>query len=442
MDAMKEDSGVEGGLVEGGIAEDGSGKDVLAEGSLVEGGTGNGAVNDHHQFGMKWKGKGKARAAEPAIEHYDIEVSLTSGFEEKNTVGFYKNVKFNECVLEDASFQYCTFVNVCFDKCNFEKTLFANVYLKDVQFTGCNFNGNTWMYDRLESRKIGPGNLSELFPTKSKTGSGVPSECLDAGFLQMQLALTDGSYVQLDETLAKQLQDEENSKPHALSQAPDSKIESGVASDGNDRQTRKYEISRGGPAIGERAHLGYDAGIVTGFDENGYPLVENPYFPSETSIERALAATASTSAASTPTAQHHPPQRQLIRIHNAAETTAPTPPPAPIPAAPQPPRARVPHFKLACEERREREAAEAADVAAFVQSTARVQSAAEVARIAAWNAETVAAQPDLAARLRDRTSGRAARVVPLLAGEGVVVAEGDVVVVRKTAGKGDGWESE
>jgi len=62
MDAMKEDSGVEGGLVEGGIAEDGSGKDVLAEGGLVEGGTGNGAVNDHHQFGMKWKGKGKARA--------------------------------------------------------------------------------------------------------------------------------------------------------------------------------------------------------------------------------------------------------------------------------------------------------------------------------------------------------------------------------------------
>ncbi|KAK0794957.1 hypothetical protein LTR38_009055 [Friedmanniomyces endolithicus] len=426
MDAMKEDSGVEGGLVEGGIAEDGSGKDVLAEGGLVEGGTGNGAVNDHHQFGMKWKGKGKARAAEPAIEHYDIEVSLTSGFEEKNTVGFYKNVKFNECVLEDASFQYCTFVNVCFDKCNFEKTLFANVYLKDVQFTGCNFNGNTWMYDRLESRKIGPGNLSELFPTKSKTGSGVPSECLDAGFLQMQLALTDGSYVQLDETLAKQLQDEENSKPHALSQAPDSKIESGVASDGNDRQTRKYEISRGGPAIGERAHLGYDAGIVTGFDENGARA------GSHCIHLRGI----------DPPAQHHPPQRQLIRIHNAAETTAPTPPPAPIPAAPQPPRARVPHFKLACEERREREAAEAADVAAFVQSTARVQSAAEVARIAAWNAETVAAQPDLAARLRDRTSGRAARVVPLLAGEGVVVAEGDVVVVRKTAGKGDGWESE
>ncbi|KAK0934415.1 hypothetical protein LTR29_014006 [Friedmanniomyces endolithicus] len=441
MDAKKEDSGVEGGLVEGGIAEHGSGKDVLAEGGLVEGGPGKGAVHNDHNFGMKWKGKGKARATEPAIEYYDIHFKLTSGFEEKNTVGFYKNVKFNGCVLEDASFQYCTFVNVTFDNCNFEKTLFANVYLKDVQFTECNFNGNTWMYDRLESRKIGPGNLSELFPTKSKSGSGVPSECLDAGFLQMQLALTDGSYVQLDETLAKQLQDEENSKPQALSKVPDLKIESGVASGGHDRQTWTKGISRGGPAIGERAHLGYDAGIVTGFDENGYPLVENPYFPSETSIERALAATASISSASTSTPQHHPPQRQLIRAHNAAETAAPAPPPAPIPAAPQPPRARVPHFKLACEERREREAAEAADVATFLQSTARMQSAAEVARIAAWNAGTVAAQAQCAARLRDRWVD-VGRVVPLLAGEGVVVAGEDVVAARKAAGKGDGWESE
>ncbi|KAK1810284.1 hypothetical protein LTR12_015348 [Friedmanniomyces endolithicus] len=433
MDAMKEDGRVEGVLAEGDLAEG-----VLAE----SGTTGKDAVEEERNFGMKWKGKGKARAAEPAIEHYDIEVSLTSRFEEKNTVGFYKNVKFNECVLEDASFQYCTFVNVTFDKCNFEKTLFANVYLKDVHFTGCEFIGNTWMYDRLENSQIGADEMHQLFPTKSKTGSGVPLECLDAGFLQMQLVLTDAPQVQPDEALAKQLQDEENSKLYALSKVAESKVGSEVASGGNDRQTWKYEISRGGPAIGERAHLGYDAGIVTGFDENGYPPVENLYFPSETSIERALAATASISSASTSTPQHHPPQRQLIRIHNAAETTAPTPPPAPIPAAPQPPRARVPHFKLACEERREREAAEAADVAAFLQSTARMQSAAEVARIAAWNAETVAGQPDFAARLRDRASGRVTRAVPLLAGEGVVAAEGDVGAARKAAGKGYGWESE
>ncbi|KAK0277261.1 hypothetical protein LTR54_016292 [Friedmanniomyces endolithicus] len=433
MDAMKEDGRVEGVLAEGDLAEG-----VLAE----SGTTGKDAVEEERNFGMKWKGKGKARAAEPAIEHYDIEASLTSGFEEKNTVGFYKNVKFNECVLDDASFQYCTLIDVTFEDCNFEKTVFANIHLKDMHFVDCNFLGNTWMYDRLESCKIGPSNLSELFPTKSKMGSGVPSECLDAGFLQTQLALTDGSYIQLDETLAKQLQDEENSKPHALSQTPDSKSESGGASDGNERQSWKYEISRGGPAIGERAHLGHDAGIVTGFDENGYPLVENPYFLSETSIERALAATASISSASTSTPQHHPPQRQLIRVYHGAEITAPAATPAPIPATPQPPRARIPHFKLACEERREREAAEAADVAAFVQSTARVQSAAEVARIAAWNAETVAGQPDLAARLRDRASGRVTRVVPLLAGEGVVVAGEDVAAARKAAGKGDGRESE
>jgi len=78
-----------------------------------------------------------------AIEYYDITFNLTSGFDEKNTVGFYTNVKFNECVLDDAKFQYCTFVNVTFDKCNFKKTLFANVYLNDVHFTRCDFIGNT-----------------------------------------------------------------------------------------------------------------------------------------------------------------------------------------------------------------------------------------------------------------------------------------------------------
>ncbi|KAK0787257.1 hypothetical protein LTR91_008702 [Friedmanniomyces endolithicus] len=448
MDAKKEDGRVEGGLAEGGY--------------------GKVAVDDDHQFGMKWKGKRKARATEPAIEYYDMKFSLTSGFEEKNTVGFYKNVKFNECVLEDASFQYCTFVNVTFDDCKFEKTLFANVYLKDVHFVDCKFLGHAWMYDRLESRKIGPGIMSELFPTKSKMGSGVPSECLDAGSLQMQLAVTDGSYVQFDKVLAPRLQDEENSKP-SLSEPSNSRPRSGVARGGDDRQTWKYEISKGGPATGERAHLGFDAGIVTGYDEHGYPLVENPYFPSETSIDSAAAhgqdpsalleGTASISSASGSTAQHHAPQRQLIRVYSGAESDAAAARPAPIPATPQPPKARVPHFKLACEERREREAAEAADVAAFVQRTARVQSAAELARIAAWNAETVAAQAQFAARLRDRASGRVTRVVPLPAGEGVLIAGGDVVAAsasggasvggcaenpaaRKTAGKGDGWESE
>ncbi len=42
MDAKKEDGRVEGGLAEGGY--------------------GKVAVDDDHQFGMKWKGKRKARA--------------------------------------------------------------------------------------------------------------------------------------------------------------------------------------------------------------------------------------------------------------------------------------------------------------------------------------------------------------------------------------------
>ncbi|KAK0903446.1 hypothetical protein LTR57_019178 [Friedmanniomyces endolithicus] len=425
MDAERND-----GLVESG----------QAAGSSVDGGLEKRAVDNDGNVGVKRKGKGKARAIGSAIEYYDITFNLTSGFDEKNTVGFYTNVKFNECVLDDAKFQYCTFVNVTFDKCNFKKTLFANVYLNDVHFTRYDFIGNTWMYDRLENSQIGADELLEIFPTKSKMGGGVPSECLDAGFLQIQLALTDGSHVQLDEALAQQLQDEEISKPHALSKVTESKVGGEAASGGNERQTWTYEISRGGPAIGERAHLGFDAGIVTGFDENGYPLVENPYFPSETTIARALAGAAPISSASNATAQHPPPPRQLVRVHHGAEITAPAAaPPAIIPATPHPPRARVPHFKLACEERREREAAEAADVAAFRQSAERVQSAAQVARIAAWNAETVAERALFAARLRERASGGVAREVPLLAGEGVGTAGGDV---GQSAAKGDGWESE
>ncbi|KAK1064301.1 hypothetical protein LTR74_008778 [Friedmanniomyces endolithicus] len=425
-------------------------KEHLLEGGPVESGQAEGAIDDDRNFGTKWKGKGKARATEPAIEYYDITFNLTSGFGEKNTVGFYKNVKFRGCVLDDAKFQYCTFVNVTFDNCKFEKTLFANVYLKDIHFTRCDFIGNTWVYDRFENGQIGAQDLHELFPTKLKQGGGVPSECLDAGFLQKQLALTDKPPVQLDEALAKQLQNEENSKPYALSHAPDLRTGVEGVGDGSGRQTWTHGTSQGGPAIGERAHLGFDAGIVTGFDENGYPLVENPYFPSETSIERALADAASISSASNATAQHPPPPRQLVRVSHAAESTAPAAPPAPIPATPQPPKARIPHFKLACEERREREAAEAADIAAFRQSAVRVRSAAQVARIAAWNAETVAERARFAARLRERASGGVAREVPLLAGEGVVAAGGDVGAASasggpsagETAGKGDGWESE
>ncbi|TKA63659.1 hypothetical protein B0A55_10584 [Friedmanniomyces simplex] len=395
-------------------------------------------INEDGSRSMKWKGKGKAGATEPAIEHYDIDFNCTFGFDKNNTVGFFKN-----------------------------KTLFANIYLKDVRFIGCDFLGNTWMYDRLENGEIEPPNLHELFPKKSKMGNGVPSECLDAGFLQMQLALTDGLYVQLDEALAQRLQLEENSKPFAHSGR---KTGDGEAIGGTKRRKWTYYISTGptgGPAIGEKAHQGIDAGVVTGFDKYGFPLVENLYLPSKASTESEMVnvemvnvtsdsvaeaeevpAAAMTigegprkvwnagiirgdkltegneepsryhtaSSSCTSTAQHQRRECMLVCVckevegNHVAAATTPTKDTAivrktttVVPSIPYRSKTSVPHFKLACQVRREREAAKATEVAnTKKQSANRIQPLAEVKRIAAWNTEALAAQSREAARLQDR----------------------------------------
>ncbi|TKA53020.1 hypothetical protein B0A55_12615 [Friedmanniomyces simplex] len=419
-------------------------------------------INDDGSRSMRWKGKGKARATEPAIEHYDIDFNCTFGYEKNNTAGFFKNVSFQDCLFQDANSQHCTFINITFDDCNFENTLFANIYLKDVRFIGCDFLGNTWMYDRLENSDIEPHNLHELFPKKSKMGSGLPSECLDADFLQMQLALTDGSYVQLDEAFAQRLQLEENNKPFASSGR---KIRDGEAIGGTKRRKWTSYISTGptgGPAIGEKAHQGIHAGTVTGFDEYGFPLVENLYFPSQATTGREIVGVTSdpvaeqdkvsaaaltidegprkvweagiirgdkltegneeptryhtASSSCTSTAQHQRRECMLVCVckevegNHVAAATTPTKDTAivrktktVVSSIPYRSKTSVPHSKLACQVRREREAAQAAEVANInKQSANRAQPPAEVARIAAWKTETLAAQSRDAARLQDR----------------------------------------
>ncbi|KAK5674891.1 hypothetical protein LTS10_012303 [Elasticomyces elasticus] len=201
-------------------------------------------------------GKGKGRAIEPAFEYYDIEESDTFAFGEKTVCGFYKNVTFNDCIRQDTNFNCCTFINVTFENCTFKDTNFLNLYLRDVSFTGIEFDENTWMNDRLEHGTVTVENFKTIFPKQSQVGCIVPFEVIDADFLQMQLALTDDSYIQLDEDLARRLQFEEDSQP--VPHVPED----------------------GGPAVGKKAHNGQDAAIVTGYDKHGFATVEHPSFPS------------------------------------------------------------------------------------------------------------------------------------------------------------------
>ncbi|KAK3628564.1 hypothetical protein LTR56_018507 [Elasticomyces elasticus] len=203
-------------------------------------------------------GKGKGRAIEPAFEYYDIEESDTFAFGEKTICGFYKNVTFNDCIRQDTNFKCCTFINVTFENCTFKDTNFLNLYLRDVSFTGIEFDENTWMNDRLEHGTVTVENFKTIFPKQSQVGCIVPFEVIDADFLQMQLALTDDSYIQLDEDLARRLQFEEDSQP-----VPHR------------------------PCRWTKAHGGYDAGVVTGVDKHGFPKVEHPSFSSwaPTSVE-------------------------------------------------------------------------------------------------------------------------------------------------------------
>ncbi|KAK3651120.1 hypothetical protein LTR56_005884 [Elasticomyces elasticus] len=201
-------------------------------------------------------GRGKGRATEPTFEYYDIEEADTFSFGETTIRGFYKNVTFSDCMRQDTSFNCCTFINVIFENCTFKDTNFLNLYLKDVSFIGIEFHENTWMNDRLEQVTVTIENLKSVFPKQSQVGCSVPFEVIDAEFLQMQLALTDDTYIQLDEDLARRLQFEDDSQP--VPHVPED----------------------GGPVVGKKAHNGPDAAIVTGYDKHGFAIVEHPSFPS------------------------------------------------------------------------------------------------------------------------------------------------------------------
>ncbi|KAK5720535.1 hypothetical protein LTR17_014936 [Elasticomyces elasticus] len=201
-------------------------------------------------------GKGKSKATDPVIEWYDIEESDHYVIGKQQTTGFYRSVKFSECVLQDTTFNNCTMINVTFENCNFKDALFANVYLKDVEFHGCEFDRHTWMNDRLEQHIVTKDDLEIIFLRASKIGAGIPFEVIDAGFLQMQLALTDDPHIEPDEVLARRLQQEEESQP--IQHVP----------------------VDGGPVVGKKAHNGHDAAIVTGYDKHGFATVEHPSFPS------------------------------------------------------------------------------------------------------------------------------------------------------------------
>ncbi|KAK4900208.1 hypothetical protein LTR27_002432 [Elasticomyces elasticus] len=223
-------------------------------------------------------GKGKSKATDPVIEWYDIEESDTFNYGKEQTSGFYRDVKFSDCVRQDTTFNNCTMVNVTFENCNFNDTLFANVYLKDVEFHGCEFDRHTWMNDRLEQHIVTKDDLEIIFLRASKIGAGIPFEVIDAGFLQMQLALTDDPHIEPDEVLARRLQEEEDSQP-----APHVPDVNDTGEQDDEPSTREGCLKwthHSGPAVGQKAHSGYNAGVVTGHDKYGFPQVEHPSFPS------------------------------------------------------------------------------------------------------------------------------------------------------------------
>ncbi|KAK4955822.1 hypothetical protein LTR10_006761 [Elasticomyces elasticus] len=223
-------------------------------------------------------GNGKGRATDPVIEWYDIEESDTFNYGKEQTSGFYRNVKFSDCVRQDTTFNNCTMINVTFDNCNFKDTLFANVYLKDVEFHGCEFDRHTWMNDRLEQHIVTQDDLETVFLRASKIGDGVPFEVSDAGFLQIQLALTDDPHIEPDEVLARRLQQEEDSQP--APHVPNVNDTGEQADEPGTGEGCLKWTHPSGPAVGQKAHSGYDAGVVTGYDRYGFPQVEHPSFPS------------------------------------------------------------------------------------------------------------------------------------------------------------------
>ncbi|KAK3670399.1 hypothetical protein LTR78_009752 [Recurvomyces mirabilis] len=129
-------------------------------------------------------------------------------FEENSVSGFFDNVLFKECVFEGKGLQLrnCTFVNVKFKDCTFDGVWFTDLYLEDVIIVGCFV--------------IDEGNLYTIFPNRfrqSKIGqNGRPDEVMDLAWLAGQVSILDGSQVDSDERLARQLAEEDEKPAYKL----------------------------------------------------------------------------------------------------------------------------------------------------------------------------------------------------------------------------------
>ncbi|KAK3114234.1 hypothetical protein LTR53_007663 [Teratosphaeriaceae sp. CCFEE 6253] len=369
------------------------------------------------------KEKGKDKVTETALEFYDVKQCDTYGVDDDTATGFFANVRFDGCVLVETRFEDCVFVNVTFEKCTFSDTIFAGLYLKDVTFTGCTFDGHKWMSDELEGAFIAKHDLSNFFPFPVKLGSGIPRHATNVEWLEMQrsLALNDGSHKELDEAFARRLQLEEDEKwPSSEHGTTNSQADHSI-DDGKTRgkKARKVWIDHWnadpfrnaadrGPAVGENAHTGSNAGLVLGFDRHGFPIVEHPSFPSVHLPEDMTSQPPSTQSApihaepstvseehdissASPTGVGEERRRETLVPSTPSKATASDPPPASSAAAHGgsstatrengTPNARhektssssfstkskngVPHFQLDFVQRREQEAAEAAGGASF-----------------------------------------------------------------------------
>ncbi|KAK4553738.1 hypothetical protein LTR86_009236 [Recurvomyces mirabilis] len=170
-------------------------------------------------------GSGRAsRVNESNTEIYLIGTNenYTFSFEENRVSGFFDNVLFEECVFEGKGLQLrnCTFVNVKLKDCTFDDVWFTDLYFEDVIIVGVKFQDARWSEDSRQCFVIDEHNLHTIFPNRfcqSKRGpDGPPDEVTDLAWLAGQVSILDGTQVDADERLARQLAEEDEKPAYKL----------------------------------------------------------------------------------------------------------------------------------------------------------------------------------------------------------------------------------